>query len=56
MYAASSASSTAVIAVLLESGALPFARTAEGLRAFDFAKKNQALEKDAVYRSLNTDN
>ena len=56
MYAASSASSTSVIAVLLESGALPFARTAEGLRAFDFAKKNQALEKDAVYRSLNTDN
>ena len=56
MYAASSASSTAVIAVLLKSGALPSARTAEGLRAFDFAKKNQALEKDAVYRSLNTDN
>ena len=56
MYAASAARSTAVIEALLEAGALPSARTASGLRAFDFAQKNQALEHDDIYRSLNADN
>ena len=56
MYAAAAARSTAVIEALLESGALPSARTASGLRAFDFAQKNQALEHDDIYRSLNADN
>jgi len=56
MYAAAAGRSTAVIEVLLEAGALPSARTASGLRAFDFAQKNQALEHDDIYRSLNADN
>lgn len=56
MYAAAAARSTAVIEALLESGALPSARTASGLRASDFAQKNQALEHDDIYRSLNADN
>ncbi|MBC6719417.1 ankyrin repeat domain-containing protein [Treponema sp. Marseille-Q4130] len=56
MYAASAGRSTAVIETLLEAGALPSARTASGLRAFDFAQKNQALEHDDIYRSLNADN
>lgn len=56
MYAAAAGSSTAVIEVLLEAGAMPSARTASGLRAFDFAQKNQALERDDIYWSLNADN
>ena len=56
MYAAAAGRSTAVIEVLLGAGALPSARTASGLRAFDFAQKNQALEHDDIYRSLNADN
>ena len=55
MYAAAAASSTAVIEVLLEAGAMPSARTASGLRAFDFAQKNRALEHDDIYWSLNAD-
>lgn len=55
MYAAAATSSTDVIEVLIEAGAMPAARTASGLRAFDFAQKNQALEHDDIYWSLNAD-
>lgn len=53
MYAAEYASSTQIIKLLLDSGAITSIRNSEGKTAFDYAQTNNSLEKDEIYWSLN---
>ena len=53
MYAAQYSSSTAVIKKLLDYGASPSVRSADGKTAFDFAKNNPSLPHDEIYWALN---
>src|SRR5574344_548315 len=54
MYAAESCTSTDIISMLLDSGAIVSIRTADGKTAFDFAQANTRLPRDKVFWSLNT--
>jgi len=54
MYAAQYSNSTAVISLLLQSGAKPGLQNVEGKTAFDFAKQNVSLAHDDVFWSLNS--
>lgn len=53
MYAAETNTSTATIQWLLAHGARVHYKTTAGQTAFDFARANRRLPKDAVYWSLN---
>ncbi|MGP1459002.1 MAG: ankyrin repeat domain-containing protein [Treponema sp.] len=53
MYAAEFGASTDVIQILLDNGALPAIRGANGKTAFDYASQNSLLDRDDVYWSLN---
>lgn len=53
MYAAETNTSTATIQWLLAHGARAHYKTTAGQTAFDFARANRRLPKDAVYWSLN---
>ena len=53
MYAAQYCTSTLVIKKLLEYGASPSVRTADGKTAFDYAKNNSSLPHDSTYWELN---
>lgn len=53
MYAAENNTSTATIQWLLAHGARAHYKTTAGQTAFDFARANRRLPKDAVYWSLN---
>ena len=54
MYAAEFSSSTKIIKLLLDNGAVPAIRSAEGKTAFEYAKLNTQLEHDETYWSLNS--
>jgi ankyrin repeat protein len=54
MYAAENCTSTDIISMLLDSGAIVSIRTADGKSAFDFAQANARLPRDKVFWSLNT--
>ena len=54
MYAAEFSSSTQIIKLLLDNGAVPAIRSAEGKTAFEYAKLNTQLEHDETYWSLNS--
>lgn len=53
MYAAEYSPSEKVIDALLEHGANPAAKNADGLTSFDFAKKNKMLSDNALLLRLN---
>ena len=53
MYAAEYSSSTEIIKLLLDNGAVTGIRTAEGKSAFNFAETNKHLEHNDIYWSLN---
>lgn len=53
MYAAEYSPSTKVIHALLENGANPTIKNADGLTSFDFAKKNKMISRDAIFWQLN---
>ena len=53
MYACEYASSTRVIKLLLDNGALYTIRDSSGKKAFDYAKQNNKLERDEIYWLLN---
>ena len=54
MYAAEYGSSTSVIQQLLDNGAKPGIKDAEGKTAFDYAKTNSRLKHDNTYWALNS--
>lgn len=54
MYAAEFSSSTKILKLLLDNGAVPAIRSAEGKTAFEYAKLNTQLEHDETYWSLNS--
>ena len=54
MYAAEFSSSTKIIKLLLDNGAVPAIRSAEGKTAFEYAQLNTQLEHDETYWSLNS--
>ena len=54
MYAAENCTSTDIISMLLDGGAIVSIRTADGKSAFDFAQANTRLPRDKVFWSLNT--
>ncbi len=54
MYAAEYCQSTKIIRQLLENGAIPSIRNAQGKTAFSFAESNTHLAHDEIYWSLNT--
>lgn len=54
MYAAETCTSTDIIQLLLNAGAITSIHTSDGRSAFDFAKGNRLLDHDDVYWSLNT--
>lgn len=53
MYACEYGTTTELIKILLENGALAKVRTGTGKTAFDFAQLNTHLEHDDIYWSLN---
>ena len=53
MYAAEFGSSTKIIKLLLDNGAVPAIRSAEGKTAFEYAQFNTQLDHDEIYWSLN---
>ena len=53
MYAAEKCTSTQILELLIQNGAVINARDSNGKSAFDFAKTNAALKKDSIYWSLN---
>lgn len=53
MYAAEYASSTDILKVLLDNGAVTGVRTSDGKTAFSFAESNKHLEHNNIYWSLN---
>ena len=54
MYAAEFCQSTKIIKQLLENGAIPSIRNAQGKTAFSFAETNAYLAHDEIYWSLNS--
>ena len=54
MYACEYTASTSVIKLLLDNGANPSIRDANGKKAFDYAKLNGKLERDETYWKLNS--
>lgn len=54
MYAAEYATSTKVIKLLLDNGAISSIRNPHGKTAFDFAETNTLIPHDEIYWSLNT--
>ena len=54
MYACQYTNSSAVLQLLLDSGANPGTQNVEGKTAFDYAKENTRLVHDDVYWSLNS--
>lgn len=54
MYAAEFSTSTEIIKLLLDNGAIPSIRNPIGKTAFDFAETNTLISHDEIYWSLNT--
>ena len=54
MYAAEFSTSTEIIKILLDNGAIPSIRNPIGKTAFDFAETNTLISHDETYWSLNT--
>lgn len=54
MYAAINCSSTAVLQLLIDNGAVKTLRDSDGKSAYDYAKENTSLSHDDTYWSLNS--
>ena len=54
MYAAEFSSETSILKLLLDAGAIPTMRDANGKTAFDYASQNAQLSHDDVFWSLNS--
>jgi len=53
MYAAQFSSSTSILDILLQEGAITSIRSTEGKTAFDYAMENNKLKHDDIFWSLN---